>query len=81
MLSKRSKVHRPYNKLKGALRERGLTYADVSKLLNISETAVGFKINGTSDFYISEFIAMQQAYKINTDIFFTDNSCEFDNNC
>lgn len=80
MLSKKRKVHKPYNKLKGALRERGLTYADVSKLLNISETAVGFKINGTSDFYISEFVAMQNAYKIGTDIFFASNSCEFNNN-
>lgn len=79
-LIKKRRVHKPYNKLKGALRERGLTYSDVSKLLNISETAVGFKINGASDFYISEFIAMQKAYKIETDIFFTENSCEFDNN-
>ena len=79
MKTKKRKVHDPYQKLKGALRERGLTYADVSKLLNISETAVGFKINGTSDFYISEVLIMLNAYKIKTDVFFTDDSCEFNN--
>ena len=80
MEAKKKKVHKPYRKLKGVLREKELTYADVSKLLNITETAVGFKINGTSDFYISEVLAMRNAYAIETDVFFTDESCEFNNN-
>lgn len=67
-MSKR-KVHEPYNRLKGALRERGLTYDDISKTLEISETAVGFKINGTSDFYISEVETLRQTYDFSLQIF------------
>ncbi|MBS6956551.1 MAG: helix-turn-helix transcriptional regulator [Enterocloster asparagiformis] len=65
----KSKVHKPYNRLKGALRERGLTYSDIAKTLEISETAVGFKINGTSDFYVSEVELLCSKYKFTVDIF------------
>lgn len=63
------KVHQPYSRLKGALREKGLTYDDISKTLGISETAVGFKINGTSDFYISEVDILRQTYDFPLQIF------------
>jgi hypothetical protein len=48
------RLHEPYNKLKGALRERGMTYDDISKLLGISKATLCRKINGESDFYMSE---------------------------
>lgn len=66
---KRKTVHEPYNKLKGALREKGLTYSDVAKTLDISETAVGFKINGTSDFYLSEVEVLMNVYGFLLEIF------------
>lgn len=47
-------LHKPYNKLKGALRERNVTYDDASKLLGISKATLCRKINGESDFYLSE---------------------------
>ena len=61
--------HSPYNKLKGALREHELTYLDVAKTLGISETAVGFKINGKSDFYISEVEILIKKYGFELEIF------------
>ncbi len=62
-------VHEPYMKLKGVLREKNLKYSDIAKTLGISETGVGFKINGKSDFYISEVKTLQQEYGFETDIF------------
>ncbi len=49
-MNKRKPSHPPYDKLKGLLTERGLTYRGVASLLGISITSVGQKINGTSDF-------------------------------
>lgn len=66
------KIHSPYNKFKGKLREKGLTYADVAKVLCISETSVNHKINGISDFYISEVKEISKAFNINKDIFFAN---------
>ena len=63
--------HEPYNKLRGVLREKNLTYKDVADTLGISETAVQFKINGISDFYLSEVEKLQQAYGFELNIFLT----------
>lgn len=43
-----------YAKLKGILVEKGHTYADVAKALNISVTAVSNKMNGHSTFDVPE---------------------------
>lgn len=72
-------IHKPYNGLKGALRARNLTYANVAELLDISEAAVGHKINGKSDFYISEVEKILNAYNLKLDIFLKTKSCESDN--
>jgi predicted transcriptional regulator len=56
-------------KFKGILREKELTYADIAQALNISEAAVGLKINGYSDFYISEVEKIQEKYGIEYHIF------------
>ena len=61
--------HKPYAKLKGKMREKGLTCADISKLLNLSETAVNHKINGRSDFYIGEVEKISAAYDIERKFF------------
>lgn len=66
----RKKFHEPYMRLKGILREKGLTYADIAETLEISETAVGFKINGTSDFFIGEVDTLEEKHGIPTEIFF-----------
>lgn len=79
MKENKGNIHRPYNEFKGALRARNLTYANVASLLNISETAVGYKINGKSDFYISEIEKILNSYNLELDIFLQTKSCEFNN--
>ena len=71
-------LHKPYNKLKGALRERGLTYNDVSKILSISKATLCRKINGDSDFYLSEADQLE-AQGFPRTIFYPE-SCESNNN-
>ena len=61
--------HKPYQKLKGKMRECNITCSDLAELLNISETAVIHKINGRSDFYISETDTIIQSLGWNYDIF------------
>ena len=65
----KKQVHQPYQKLKGVLRERGLTYADIAKILNVSETAISHKVNGRSDFYISQVRKIQNEYGFESEIF------------
>ena len=66
----KKKIHEPYNKFKGFLREKGLTYLDVSNTLEISQAAVANKINGISDFYIGEIEILKSKYGVETSIFF-----------
>lgn len=42
------------NKLKGKIRERGSSYRECAKVIDISETGFANKINGRSKFYIDE---------------------------
>ncbi len=66
----RTKIkHKPYAKLKGKMREKGITCADLSKLLHLSETAVNHKINGRSDFYIREVEKISTTYDIERKFF------------
>lgn len=71
----RKKIHEPYNKLKGGLREKDLTYLDIAKTLDISETSVNFKINGASDFYIGEVRKLIEKYEFPLEYFLTDSKC------
>lgn len=54
--------HAPYAKLKGAIREKGLNYGMLATALGISVTSICNKINGTSDFYISEQSKLEQVF-------------------
>ena len=60
-------------KFKGWLRTNGLTYDDVSEVLGISKATVSAKINGTSDFSLSEINVLKRHYKLDSDIFFNNN--------
>ena len=66
-------THKPYIKFKGWLRANGLTYADIAKFLGINQTTVALKINGSSDFLLCEIQALRQHYKLDSNIFFTDD--------
>lgn len=73
----KAKLHQPYNRLKGAIREKELTYADVAGMLGISKATLCRKINGESDFYMSEADKLEAngfPHKI-----FYPGSCEYDN--
>lgn len=66
-------VHEPYTRFKGWLREHGLTYSDIALFLGLNEATVSLKINGQSDFLLSEIQALKDKYNLNSDIFFTEN--------
>ena len=63
------KLHEPYNKLKGFMRENDVTINDLSLLLGISPATVCLKINGESDFYLREGNKIIEAYGGSYDIF------------
>lgn len=66
-MSKR--IHKPYSKLKGALKEREITYGDIAKVLSVSETSISNKINGQSDFSLCEVICLKEYLNAGNDIF------------
>lgn len=68
-----SKIHKPYAKFKGWLRENGLTYKDIAELLGLSVATVSAKINGDSDFLLSEIQIIKKKYCLKDTIFFTDD--------
>ena len=68
-----SLVHSPYAKFKGWLRSNGLTYYDIAVLLGLSVATVSAKINGKSDFLLSEIQIIKKEYNLDSDIFFTEN--------
>lgn len=70
-------LHKPYNRLKGLLREKGMTYDSISKALGISKASFCRKVNGSSDFYLSE-VDKLEAQGFSRDIFFA-KSFDYDN--
>ena len=67
----RRKFHKPYEKLKTVLRENNITYAEIAKELGVSESSVSEKINGVSDFYLSEVDILLEKYGIHMEVFLT----------
>lgn len=70
---KKRPIHKPYNKFKIWLKDRKITYSGIAELLGITPTSVMLKINGQSDFTLSEIRAIEIKYGINNEIFFTDD--------
>ena len=66
-------IHAPYSKFKGWLRSNGLTYADLALVLGLNETTISLKMNGQSDFFLSEIKIIKKRYRLDSDIFFTDD--------
>lgn len=62
--------HEPYIKFKLFLEGRGITYDDVGKLLDITATTVKMKVEGGSDFYLSEQERICKVFGLTPDIFF-----------
>ncbi len=66
------KLHMPYKKFKTWIRENNLNYNKIGEFLGISAVAVCRKINGQSDFTLSEINALKMEYKLQSSIFFAD---------
>lgn len=65
-------IHIPYEKFKRWLGGNGLTYKDVAQLLGLSIATVSSKINGQSDFSLSEIQMIKKHYHLDSEIFFAD---------
>lgn len=63
------RVHKPYNKFKGFIREHGITYEDIAKTLGITPGTVSMKVNGYSDFYLNEIAVIKNKYGAKDEIF------------
>lgn len=69
----KKRIHKPYNKFKLWLKDNKIVYRDLAKELGLSEAAVAFKLNGVSDFTITEIKKIVEIYNLSYDIFFEDN--------
>lgn len=64
------KKHAPYIKLKRTFAAKGITYKDVAKVIHTAEATVMCKVNGSSDFYLAEVLAICAAFDIEAALFF-----------
>lgn len=64
------KKHAPYIAFKHAIAGMGLTYKDVARVIGVTETTLVLKINGSSDFYLSEIQAIRRAFGLDPSLFF-----------
>lgn len=69
----KKKIHPPYNKFKVWLKDNNITYSVIAELLGITETSVMYKINGKSDFLLSETQLIKSTYQLTDEIFSTQN--------
>lgn len=65
-----NRKHAPYIAFKHAIAGKGLTYKDVAKVIDVTETTLMLKINGSSDFYLSEIRAICGAFGFDSSLFF-----------
>ena len=64
-----------YNKIKGLLAENDITRKQASEQLNLTEKSFRFKMNGTWDFKVLEFLKLAELLNIDIEdlyIFFTN---------
>ena len=74
MVEKKKLIHEPYNKFKGFMRENGIIYSHIAELLGVTPTTVSQKVNGQSDFTVSEAELIMRTSK-----FFCPECCVYDN--
>ena len=61
--------HPPYTAVKNALAGKGLTYKDVANVLGVTEATVQQKLNGGSDFYITEQVKLCETFHLDLSLF------------
>lgn len=64
-----SRKHAPYTAVKRWLAGHGITYRDVGEVINCTEATVQLKLNGGSDFYITEQILICKSFDMDPSIF------------
>ena len=72
-------IHKPYNVLQGYMRQNGITVRDLAELIGVTPTTISFKINGKSDFTLSEVDRIKKHYGVGYEIFL-QAGCENNNN-
>lgn len=70
--------HKPYTKFKYFLTSRNISYEDLGRLLNVTATTIKKKIDGESDFYLSEQEKICTMFQLHPNIFFDNSCCSFD---
>lgn len=65
-----SRKHAPYIAVKRWLAGHGITYKDVAEVIKCSEATVQLKLNGASDFFITEQIAICERFNMDPSVFF-----------
>lgn len=68
----KQKQHKPYETFKRMITSMGLHYEDVAKVIGSTGAMVQLKVDGYSDFYISEQRAISERLGIGADVFFAD---------
>ena len=62
--------HQPYTAFKLWLAGHGITYKDVAKVIDCAEATVQMKINGASDFLLTEVKDICAAFGCDPELFF-----------
>ena len=57
---------KPYAKLRAKLVERGMTQEDLARVLGISRTAVGNKMNGRTEFSVKDMKILKLILNLET---------------
>ena len=61
--------HKPYNKFKVELKDKGIRYEDLAQLLGCTVSTVSKKINGAADFYLGEYRKLERDYGLGIHLF------------
>ncbi len=64
--------HTPYIAFKLAIAGRGLTLRDVAATIGVTESTLSQKINGASDFFLSEVRTICETFGFDKALFFAD---------
>lgn len=65
--------HAPYKAFKLAMAGKGLTLRDVAAAIEVTEATLSQKINGSSDFYLTEMRTICTTFGFDFAIFFAND--------
>ncbi len=62
--------HAPYTAVKRWLAGHGITYKDLAQVINCAEPTITIKLNGGSDFFITELMMICNKFGMDPALFF-----------